>query len=822
MDNEGIHDVIMFSVDSLIKHKYSIIILGILVLALRQWKRITMSRGTSASKDGATSESNAVYLTRFKYDSYVLYLVHTAYGIVDYFSNLNNFFCLMVAIGQILMYGEYRTLIPLGLFMMMSVAFHLYQTSSRIREQIMINRTPIRLDRGTVALRDLRHGDKVTVDPDRIIPADIELLEGKCVVSELNLTGEAVNLTKEPSDHPVGSSNMVFRGTTVVRGTATGVVRAIGNDCRMYRINMSSKQAATPMQQTINEIFKVNALVLFSLSVIIGFILYEKNQTKGTKGLVASIVSVGLLINTVIPLSLQFFYNAACMQISKQIEQLDIKINAKGIQSFQHNPVHIVSDKTGTLTTGEMKLAAVLELQQQRIIETPTPEECYDIRACCADTDGLSGGDPCENALLAFTASGGCNCRYLMIYSRPFNRDIGGKMAIYQWDKERYTLHIQGIPERLLPDLDPYYIVSSRVQAPPKDTYQRLIASVTTEITHDEYLAIRKDPTVFKVNVAWNGRAVRRYLYVFLDGLVPGLSEAIRRSVGSGTFTMLTGDSIVSARSVMQSLGIGQGIYISGDEFEAEADTEAFKAKYPYPVTVIYRASPHIKQKYVEYLQNRGQTVMMVGDGPNDAAALAEAAIGVAIRSNESQMAQNIADIVVNNWTQIPDILEKSKDKQVIMGHVVDLVLLKHMLTGCTLLGIMLASYYNSVKDPADPFLMAAFNAVVFLMMTIYIATASPSPSDRTGANYIRGGQSGIVTGLALGAWIHVLPDDHSKIHIAICVQLAILLLYIASRTQGIQRYLWITASLLAVYIGAQVQGDKYGYYTSLALSLVF
>jgi magnesium-transporting ATPase (P-type) len=279
---------------------------------------------------------------------------------------------------------------------------------------------------------------------------------------------------------------------------------------------------------------------------------------------------------------------------------------------------------------------------------------------------------------------------------------------------------------------------------------------------------------------------------------------------------MLTGDSIVSARAVIKSLGIGQGIYVSGDDFEADT----FKDKYPYhPVTVIYRASPHIKQKYVECLQKRGQTVMMVGDGPNDAAALAEAAVGVAIRSNESQMAQNIADIVVNNWTQIPDILEMSKEKQVIMGHVVDLVLLKHMLTGCTLLGIMIASFYNSVKDPADPFLMAAFNAIVFLMMTLYIATASsPSPSD----NFIRGGQSGIVTGLALGAWINALPDDHSKVDIAICVQLSILLLYIASKTQGIHRYLWITVSFLVVTIGALVQGDKYGYYTSLVLSLVF
>lgn len=161
------------------------------------------------------------------------------------------------------------------------------------------------------------------------------------------------------------AKNIIFRGTKIVDGSALGLIIETGNDFQIYRINNNNQKHQTNIQKLITNICITNLYFLLILASFLGLIIYEKStQLNSYEQLWKIIRQMILLFNTMVALSLQFFLNTASVLLSKRIAQKNnVTINRNGFSSFQVNPYYIVSDKTGTLTTNELKIEKILTIE---------------------------------------------------------------------------------------------------------------------------------------------------------------------------------------------------------------------------------------------------------------------------------------------------------------------------------------------------------------------------------------------------------------------------------------------------------------------------
>ena len=137
---------------------------------------------------------------------------------------------------------------------------------------------------------------------------------------------------------------------------------------------------------------------------------------------------------------------------------------------------------------------------------------------------------------------------------------------------------------------------------------------------------------------------------------------------------------------------------------------------------IIYRASPNGKQVYIEMLQkDHRRSTMMIGDGSNDLAALIQANVGVCIRHGDANLGvQNVAEWVIEDWTQIPLLLSHTPVARRTIAHLTQWVLMKHMITAFMLLSLLVYSGFQQVQDPISPFVMSGLNSVAFIAACLY------------------------------------------------------------------------------------------------------
>lgn len=896
---QQLHYAIQFSLQSLWKHSIEILLSTALVCCLVALVRYQRTRQGKTSKTTAIThrvykttgklldfqsqmpcETNAVYLTRFKYQGVQLYLLHIVYGLYSYFCDPINLFCLCICLGQFLTYREYRHALQLAVFTTLYVCSYLYGQIGNIREQSHINKKSATVVRRgvttTVSLSNVRRGDFVRLSSiEDYIPADILLLNCRVLVSELNLTGENIVVTKDGLSLVLTSDlsdaqltinhytstglltcgeqsvsytrdNILFRGTKLAAAPAVyGVVIETGNDCEIYRMDYNTNKRPTELQCKITDTCTTNFILMVALAVSVGFIIYEQrggdSSTSTTEtptvtekyDIIRNINNVILFINTLIPLSLQFFYTVACVLLSRLLgNKHHVRFNPGGSQAFQCCPQHIVTDKTGTLTTGRMTLHKIVQCHPEYLEHNP--DQRYIDKTGFTACHNEMTSDPMEVELQAYLVENyGPITKPTVIVQLPFQRALGCKLAI-TYDDESYCLHLQGIPEILyeyryghtISDYDALLGGAEDTDC-AGDSYVRVLAYLSCFINHRTYMSLQplfssNDTTQLLDNLKTLFLASDYPLtfYVYRDYIVPHLTDSMTLLLERGIdITILTGDSLSSAKAVSNLVfGPDRPVkYLSGKEFENVCHQPLITLARPADghAICVYRASPHNKQMYVDYLQclkqNTGSqnTVMMVGDGPNDVSAIKQADIGVAV-VGESETAQQVADIVITSWDQIPELLLDCRAEQVTIYNIVEWVLLKHMLTGCTLIGLLLISFFTTVRDPASPYLMALYNGVAFLLMLMYIHFPSSPSSKGALSDKIIVCMPGVITGLFLGAWIYTLPGEiESKIYIGVTVQFFLLTLkmFMFSR-----RLVFLIIGILAIVCASLLTDDIYGY----------
>ncbi len=542
-------------------------------------------------------------------------------------------------------------------------------------------------------------GDLVALQSGDKVPADLRLLEVRnLAIEESALTGESVPSSKisTPVDEDAGIGDrrcMAYSGTLVTYGTGTGVVVATGAGTELGRISSmleSTTEKDTPLTRQLGVIGKwitvgivFTSIVLFGVGLLRGYPL-------GDAILVAVTLAVGA-----IPEGLPAIVTVAlAIGVQRMAKRRAIVRRLPAVETLGSTTV-ICSDKTGTLTRNEMTVEAlwtpeislrvtgvgykpegelVTEQGEPAAAAYPFVDELLKAGVLCSDaTLQKSGetwqitGDPTEGALVAAAAKFGLEAQTLRAAYRrldavPFESERQFMATLHEEPGGGHVIFLKGAPEVVLDRCVNGWVNGRSLYVEALDQVEKIAGRGMRVLA---FAMRRVDPSHSELTEA----DVRGgFTFLGLQGMIdPPRAEAMAavqacREAGI-TVKMITGDHKETARAIGESLGlIGKGDRaITGAEL-SELSDEAFH-RTALEHNVFARVAPEHKLRLVQALQNEGHVTAMTGDGVNDAPALKQADIGVAMGYSGTAVSKEAAAVVLtdDNFATIEAAVEEGR-----------------------------------------------------------------------------------------------------------------------------------------------------------------
>ncbi len=557
-----------------------------------------------------------------------------------------------------------------------------------------------------IRAEELVPGDLVLLEAGDRVPADGRVLAShNAEVAEAALTGESHAVGKHvealtPGEHALAERfNMAFMNTVVTRGRLELVVTATGMDTEMGRISGlldAAQESPTPLQIQLDALGKRLAIIagvvvtlIFALGILRGDPLVQTIMT--SIALAVAAIPEGLPAVVTVTLAIGMHRMAKNRAIVKKLA---------AVETLGCTTV-ICSDKTGTLTLNQMT-ARKLFYRGRRFavsgegysgegaINTedggPLPDFLPLLRPAvlCADSrirDGQLIGDPTEGALLALAAKGFVNQETAAEHSPriaeiPF--DSAHKfMATFHHDGARVRMYLKGAPDVLLARADRF--LDAAGEAPLDDAARaafaaenaafagqamRVLAVASREIPAREF-----DPAGDLM--AWANSLVLTGLVGIIDPPRPEARDAIRLCKRAGIqVKMITGDHAITAAAIARELGL-EGAVLTGAELDRIDVAEL--SRHIEETAVFARVAPEHKVKIVQALKARGHVVAMTGDGVNDAPALKNADIGVAMGITGTEVTKEAATMVLTD-DNFATIVGAVKEGRTIYDNIVKFV----------------------------------------------------------------------------------------------------------------------------------------------------
>ena len=454
-------------------------------------------------------------------------------------------------------------------------------------------------------------GDILLLEAGDVIAADARLVEAHALTTnEAPLTGESLPVEKSTAPVPAGAPlaerrDTVFTGTSVSTGTARAQVFATGMETELGRIAhllATTKDTETPLQGRLR---RLGRSLLFLCVGVVGLVALL-GLVRGTPLLEVFMSAVSLAVAAV-PEGLPAIVTIALAVGVQRMASRNVLVRRLPAVETLGCATVICTDKTGTLTSGKMAVRELWGPEQAALIAAAA--------ACCdaqLGPDGHGGsGDPTELAILAAAAERGI-LREQIEASNP-------RIAVTPFDSERKRMSIQR--------QDGILYVKGAVE---------IIVDRSVDGTSGAAEAARQMATrglrVLAVAVG-DGPAEERLRMLGLIGIAdpprPEAIDAIAKARQAGIRTvMITGDHPATASAIAREMGIVT---------EGESESEVVHA----------RATPEDKLTIVRSWKGRGAVVAMTGDGVNDAPALREAHIGIAMGRTGTAVTREAADIVL-------------------------------------------------------------------------------------------------------------------------------------------------------------------------------
>lgn len=563
----------------------------------------------------------------------------------------------------------------------------------------------------SIAASELVPGDIVLLFEGDRVPADGRLVEAKALaVDESVLTGESTPVSKRSDaliarNVAVGDkTNMLFKGTPITRGRGRLVITETGMQTEIGRIAgmIDSVQAQpTPLQRRLAQLGRglvvacvAIVAVVFGLGVVQGLPVYKMFLT--AVSLAVAAIPEGLPAVVTISLALG---------VQQMLRRRAIVRRLPAVETLGCATV-ICSDKTGTLTRNEMTVARlwtptadvevsgsgyVIEGDFKKDGRPFEPSKDGDLRlalrigAVCnharLQRKGSRSrwevlGDPTEAALLVLAAKAGYDPeeeRKRIVAEAPFD-SYRKRMSVVVKEGHRLTILAKGAPDLLLQRCNKIRI-GGEVRSLEAADRRRILSSLDSmargalRVLALAYGQIPQGMTrEVEQNGAFSDRWEKDLIFVGLVGMIDppraGVSKALRVAEEAGIRTiMVTGDHPRTAAAIARQLGmIGPGEkVVTGAELD-EWDDASWRRNLAR-TAVFARVSPNHKLSIVQKLRQQGEVVAMTGDGVNDAPAIKEADIGIAMGITGTDVTREAADMVLgdDNYATIVAAVEEGR-----------------------------------------------------------------------------------------------------------------------------------------------------------------
>ncbi|MBB1042560.1 MULTISPECIES: cation-translocating P-type ATPase [unclassified Dietzia] len=552
---------------------------------------------------------------------------------------------------------------------------------------------------------DLVPGDVVVVESGDRVPADGRVLEAsRFQVAESALTGESVPVDKAAdavaaADAPLGDrTGMVFMNTEVTRGRARVVVTGTGERTEMGAIAELLGGAGgeqTPLQRRIGvlaRVLTVIALVVVTLVMGIGLVRGQSWEDMLLSAVSLAVATIPEGLTAVVAFTL-------AMGAARLAREGAIIKNLAAVETLGSTS-HIATDKTGTLTLNEMTVTRIVAggsaytvtgtgYEATGTVLSSDPDAVPDLRRAavamtlCNDaivTDGELVGDPTEGALLVAATKCGLDVEGLRaarprVAQVPFDSDHRFMATVNRSPGGELALSAKGATGALLPRSTHVWNGTDAVEL--TDELHEAIRLATEELAERGLRTLLVAGRPFESAPGEDGSGetgvdesvlldeVRGLTVFAVVGIVdPPRSEAaeairVAREAGISVH-MITGDHLVTASSIARDLGI-EGEAVRGVDLDGIDDDELTE-RAP-GLGVLARVSPEHKIRMVRALQSGGDVVAMTGDGVNDAPALSQADIGIAMGITGTDVSKGAADMVLtdDNFATIVSAVEQGR-----------------------------------------------------------------------------------------------------------------------------------------------------------------
>ena len=525
------------------------------------------------------------------------------------------------------------------------------------------------------AADELVPGDIVLLEAGDLVPADLRLIQAaKLNADESTLTGESLPVHKHTDPLAedtvmLDRQNMAFKGTAITRGAARGVVVDTGMRTEFGRIFEQVSEAEshrTPLEKRLDSLGErlAWAVIVIAVLIAVGGIL------AGRETFLAIEVAIALSVAAIpegLPIVATIALARGMWRMAKR-NALITKLSA--VETLGATSV-ILTDKTGTLTENRMTATTVLLADADIGLAGPIDaaaaallDDLLTTAVFCnnaalqrtAETDVQGVGDPTEVALLIAASRRGIWRDELLeqapeVHEDAFDPD-SKRMATVHKRNGKYTVAVKGAPEVILSSCRAVHTSGGVVPLDDKEL-QHWLGRVEQLCTHGLRTIALAEKTVDTVDTDL-------YADLILYGVV-GLEDPAREDIGDAisqcrdagvSVVMVTGDHAETARNIAAKIGIIDEStdvrqFLGGEAvdrlFEEARNEELLAAR------IFSRVTPEQKLKLIDLYQEDEHVVAMTGDGVNDAPALKEADIGIAMGIRGTAVAKEAAEMVLQD-----------------------------------------------------------------------------------------------------------------------------------------------------------------------------
>ena len=531
--------------------------------------------------------------------------------------------------------------------------------------------------------RELVVGDVILLEAGDMIPADGRLIENASLkVDESALTGES--LAVEKSIDPIleeaalgDRSNMMFSGSFVTYGHGRVVVTDIGMQTEVGKIAgllKTTSEKQTPLQVSLDEFGKKLSILIL---VFCG-ILFAVNVFRGEKISSAFMFAVALAV-AAIPEALSSIVTIVLsFGTQKMAKEHAIIRKLQAVEGLGSVSV-ICSDKTGTLTQNKMTVEDYY-IDGKRIaaaaVDVSDPaQSCllYDSILCNDSTNenGMEIGDPTETALINLGKRYGVEAAEVRRLSPrkgeiPFDSDRKMMSTLHRIDGENRMI-VKGAIDCLMARTEWIWTSSGVRELTEKD--REIIRQQNQDFSMEGLrvlaFAYRDIPDKHRLTAEDENHLVFLGLIAMMDPPREESKAAVAECIKAGIRpVMITGDHKITAAAIAKRIGILHDLSeaCEGADIEKMSDDQ-LKELVPH-ISVYARVSPEHKIRIVRAWQQRGKIVAMTGDGVNDAPALKQADIGVAMGVTGTEVAKDAAAMVLtdDNFATIVKAVENGRN----------------------------------------------------------------------------------------------------------------------------------------------------------------